>query len=69
MKADADEATWPKVTRVEVIMNSGRSFVQYFDIAGAYVSIQDEGRTMKVFVAGKDFPASAQSVGVGQDEH
>lgn len=39
----------PLVTRVEVIDTTGRAFSQRYDIAGASISVQDEGRTIKVF--------------------
>lgn len=39
-----------KVTRVEVIDDSGRAYVQC-DIEKVSFDIQDEGRTLKVFVA------------------
>lgn len=43
--------SFPAVTRIEVIDNSGRAFTRRYDIAGADVSLQDEGRTLKVFAA------------------
>lgn len=43
---------YPKVNRVEVIDNSGRAFVGYYETEGVDVQIQDEGRTMKVFIEG-----------------
>lgn len=39
----------PDVTRVEVITNNGREFVRY-DCSDAQVSLQDNGRTFKVFL-------------------
>lgn len=43
--------TMPKGTRVEVIDSEGRVFTQYYRAGegGVYVSIQDDGRTVKVF--------------------
>lgn len=46
---------YPKVTRVEVIDHAnpeqpGRSFVARYENADVSVSIQDNGRTMKVFI-------------------
>ena len=40
---------YPEVTRVEVFTSNGREFVQYkcSDVA---VSLQDDGRTIKVFL-------------------
>ena len=43
---------YPNVNRVEVIDQQGRAFVGYFDKNGADISIQDEGRTIKVFMNG-----------------
>lgn len=40
------------VTRVEVIDESGRAFVRHYFDTGVSVSIQDNGRTLKVY-AGK----------------
>lgn len=39
----------PNVTRVEVITNNGREFVRY-DCSDVQVSLQDDGRTFKVFL-------------------
>lgn len=51
----------PLVTRVEVIDGTGRAFTQRYEIAGATVSVQDEGRTIKVFVAEKqETPSTSQ---------
>lgn len=38
-----------KVTRVEVIDNTGRVFVGYGFLEMIQLSVQDEGRTLKVF--------------------
>jgi len=40
---------YPEVTRVEVITNNGREFVQYkcFEVQ---MSLQDDGQTIKVFL-------------------
>ena len=40
---------YPDVTRVEVIGNDGREFVQY-GCSNVKVSLQDDGRTIKVFL-------------------
>jgi hypothetical protein len=40
---------YPKVTRVEVITNSGREFVRY-ECSDVQVSLQDDGQTIKVFL-------------------
>ena len=41
--------SYPLITRVEVIGQNGREFVQY-DCSNVQVSEQDEGRTLKVFL-------------------
>jgi hypothetical protein len=41
--------SYPDITRVEVITNEGREFVRY-DCSDVQVSLQDEGRTLKVFL-------------------
>lgn len=41
----------PAVTRVEVIDSTGRAFTRHYDLAGASVSVQDDGRTVKVFAS------------------
>ena len=41
--------TYPDVTRVEVITNNGREFVQY-ECSNVQVSLQDDGQTIKVFL-------------------
>jgi hypothetical protein len=46
---DSIEA-FPHVTRVEVIGKNGREFVQY-DCSNVQVSIQDDERTLKVFLS------------------
>lgn len=38
-----------KISRIEIIGPGGRLFVGYFEV-GVETSIQDEGRTLKVFV-------------------
>ena len=43
---------YPDVTRVEVITNSGREFVRY-ECSNVQVSLQDNGRTIKVFLKSK----------------
>ena len=40
---------YPDVTRVEVITNNGREFVQY-ECSNVQVSLQDDGQTLKVFL-------------------
>ncbi len=40
---------YPNVTRVEVITDDGREFVRY-DCSNVQVSLQDDGRTIKVFL-------------------
>jgi len=39
----------PEVTRVEVITNNGREYVQY-ECSNVQVSLQDDGQTIKVFL-------------------
>ena len=41
---------YPEVTRVEVITNNGREFVQY-ECSDVQVSLQDGGRTIKLFLS------------------
>ena len=41
---------YPNVTRVEVITSNGREFVQY-DCSNVQVSLQDDGRTIKLFLS------------------
>lgn len=43
---------YPQVNRVEVIDSTGRAFVGYYDTEGVDIAIQDEGRTLKVFIEG-----------------
>jgi hypothetical protein len=40
---------YPEVTRVEVITDDGREFVRY-DCNNVQLSLQDDGRTLKVFL-------------------
>jgi hypothetical protein len=40
---------YPDVTRVEVITNNGREFIRY-ECSTVQVSLQDDGRTIKVFL-------------------
>ncbi len=40
---------FPNVTRVEVITDDGREFVRY-ECSNVQVSLQDDGRTVKVFL-------------------
>ena len=44
-----NQLSLPLATRVEVIDHTGRAFTRYYDLAGASVHVQDEGRTIKVF--------------------
>jgi hypothetical protein len=46
---------YPKVTRVEVITNKGREFVRY-ECTDVQFSLQDDGRTIKVFLSSNDQP-------------
>lgn len=56
-------ADFKKVTRVEVIDGSGtRAFTAYYDAPGVIPVLQDEGRTLKIFVDG--WPA--KNVPLGQ---
>ena len=41
----------PNITRVEVIDDFGRNYVNKNDDLSVEVSIQDDGKTMKVFIA------------------
>lgn len=41
---------FPKVTRVEVIDSSGRSYIKY-DVKDVSISLQDDERTLKVFLS------------------
>ena len=54
---------FPNVTRVEVITDDGREFVRY-DCSNVQVSLQDDGRTVKVFLKQKqiseEFPRVTQ---------
>jgi hypothetical protein len=40
---------YPEATRVEVITNNGREFVQY-ECSDVQVSLQDDGQTIKLFL-------------------
>jgi hypothetical protein len=44
---------YPKVTRVEVITSKGREFVRH-ECAHVQFSLQDNGRTIKVFLSSND---------------
>jgi hypothetical protein len=44
--------SYPQVTRVEVITNNGRELVRY-ECSNVQVSLQDDGRTIKVFLSQK----------------
>jgi hypothetical protein len=39
-----------KITRVEIIDETGRSYVKR-DISGLEVQLQDDGRTLKIFIS------------------
>ena len=39
-----------KLTRVEVIDNNGRSYVHWSKKPKITLSVQDEGRTLKIFI-------------------
>ena len=41
--------SYPEVTRIEVITDNGREFVRH-NCADVQVSLQDDGRTIKVFL-------------------
>ena len=41
--------SYPEVTRVEVITNNGREYVQH-ECSNVQVSLQDNGQTIKVFL-------------------
>lgn len=41
------------VDRVEIIDRTGRAFVRRYEVAGASLSVQDDGRTLKVFADGR----------------
>jgi len=44
----------PKITRVEVIDENGRSYVNWNERNNVFYQLQDEGRTLKVFVNRQD---------------
>jgi hypothetical protein len=43
-----------KVTRVEVIDQDGRSYVNWNDNNKVELSFQDDGRTLKVFISNRE---------------
>ena len=45
--------TLPEVSRVEVIDQNGRSYVNWSDKNIIQIDFQDDGRTMKVFISRK----------------
>ena len=49
MNADVIEAE--KVTRVEVIDENGRSYVNWNKDNKVLVQVQDDGRTLKIFIS------------------
>lgn len=42
---------WPRITRVEVIDENGRSYVNRNDNNKVNVQIQDDGQTLKIFIS------------------
>jgi hypothetical protein len=54
-ETDDSLTNYPKVTRVEVITSKGREFVQH-ECAYVQFSLQDDGRTIKVFLSSNDQP-------------
>ena len=46
--------TLSKVTRVEVIDQNGRSYVNWSDKNIIQIDFQDDGKTMKVFIGRKE---------------
>lgn len=40
----------PEITRIEVIDETGRAYVRYLSQPVLQISVQDDGRTMKVFI-------------------
>jgi hypothetical protein len=45
----SEEDPYSRITRVEVIGKNGRELVKY-NVKNVQVSVQDDGRTLKVFV-------------------
>lgn len=52
--------TTKDVTRVEVIDHNGRSYVAY-DVEVEYIQLQDENRTLKVFLRKRDNEKSSST--------
>lgn len=52
MNADSIE-TLQEVTRVEIIDETGRVYVRY-NLSDVQLVTQDDGRTIKIFVRGKE---------------
>lgn len=50
-----DEIDCSKINRVEVIDEKGRSYVNWNSNNKVSLSIQDDGRTLKVFIGKKEF--------------
>ena len=44
----------PKVTRVEVIDGDGRSYVNWRKENTTQISLQDDGRTLKIFITSEN---------------
>lgn len=42
-----------RIDRVEIIDRTGRSFSRRYEVAGASMVVQDDGRTLKLFVDGR----------------
>lgn len=53
---------YPEVTRVEVVTNYGRELVLY-ECSNVQVSLQDDGRTIKVFLRYKLLAIAAELEG------
>ena len=50
--SETDLIPYSRITRVEVIDTHGRELVKH-DVTGVQISIQDDGKTLKVFIQGK----------------
>jgi hypothetical protein len=46
---EVDRAT-ARIDRIEVVGPGGREFVAYYSDSGVILSLQDDGRTLKIFV-------------------
>jgi hypothetical protein len=56
------------VTRVEVIDQDGRSYVNWDEGNDVDLSLQDQGRTLKVFVSRRSEPPSQRPPLLGEEE-